>query len=658
MTLQGNQRERTALTWLTMSDIYLFLHKKRRFVLGTFFLSLLLFTLLFFLRPPGYIAHAMFQDSGSHNFESENSQLRKLLQAPTGKQTGGKALIWMGTYPILKKVIVQEGLQFELKSWQPIDALKLAWQSHVATNQYLKYGHVFQQIRHVNYFGDAPLYFTLHVLESDKVKLICQGKSRTFHVPSKIQFEEIEFEITHPFASQWHGKQIPIKALPLTRAYTKLKRKLKLTTAESDRNVIQLSFVHPFRDVAENVLNGIMVHYQDVLKRDIKRVIESQERNLKRRQKLLFEQFQEAMQDHVSQFERNIKDHGVMTTSEWLQKQREQEKLRQARIESIDYHLQDLQSPLAPLFASQRDDITSQVVSLLELQKKRNALGELKGSSSPLEVSKEGLNVRQCEEKWLRLNHEYDQLEMKRAQSEYFAKEVLKSHFELSALQEVFASSAIDDLIREAKHLKVIATSDTMYGEKEKKRAAEKIIYIRNHMASHLNDLEQHLREEKKRLESQISQAKTAFAGALDREIASLEDQNRKLFAEKKELLTRERALIDRLSDKDQKHLASIPSQWMSENLLKIKSDLNYSVLESLSQLVESTSVKYHMMQIKSRPIEFGLSFPKPYTFPFFPQWNFVRTWYDDPNVFHSCPLANLSWNSCLTNNSFAKRTL
>ncbi|MDN3504950.1 MAG: hypothetical protein P0S95_05195 [Rhabdochlamydiaceae bacterium] len=80
-------------------------------------------------------------------------------------------------------------------------------------------------------------------------------------------------------------------------------------------------------------------------------------------------------------------------------------------------------------------------------------------------------------------------------------------------------------------------------------------------------------------------------------------------------MLYKERQFLSGKLDEISMERAKLPEQWMSESLLQIKSDLNSSTLEALSQLVESTTIKQHLKHIDARPMEWGFSNMKRYSF-------------------------------------------
>jgi len=92
----------------------------------------------------------------------------------------------------------------------------------------------------------------------------------------------------------------------------------------------------------------------------------------------------------------------------------------------------------------------------------------------------------------------------------------------------------------------------------------------------------------------------------VNQEIYFLDQQFQKIKTNKLELFEKEKSiLLGKLSEL-KTTMESFPGKWLMENRLQLKTEMIMSVMEGISQLVESKNVEYHLRQFESKPIDFA----------------------------------------------------
>jgi hypothetical protein len=90
----------------------------------------------------------------------------------------------------------------------------------------------------------------------------------------------------------------------------------------------------------------------------------------------------------------------------------------------------------------------------------------------------------------------------------------------------------------------------------------------------------------------------------LAQEITLVEAQMEKILEEQLLALDAEKQYIQNKLVHIQEELKDVPQKWLMENRLQLQADLNISMMEGMSQLVESKNIEHHLLQVESKPID------------------------------------------------------
>lgn len=600
--------------YITIADVRLFLSQKKRWLGAVFIVSFFAGLALFALRAPSYRAVASFQDAGVSGTSDQIGALKKMVEDSTSNYRKGKAIVWMKSTPVLSRVIEREGLQIELKSPTIFTRYALTVPAHLRTKGFrLKEGFV-NQIKGVVYEGEEPLDMEL-TLASPSEMIVRMGQvEKAFPLPGSITMNGISFRCDEVISHQEVGLTIALRVLPFNRALQRLKKSLHMDMGKADRNAIQIAYTHSSRLKAEQTLDTLMAEYQDFLIEDLNRVTAARMDYLTQRQGDLFDQFEGAMDGHVGHFQQNIRRHGFMTTSDWIEQKGALDIQLQERLQMIENEIEgarwaEKSHMLLPGPENQR-----LYDKLSELKVKKEAIEpHLKGQGDPFDDS---LDVASCEQLLEGYRREMDTSFQRLAMLRSLSDQVLESAFELSSLSTFLPDPISQGVIKKGAVLTNLLRDPRQLGEKELKRASEQLVIHRETLKSHIEQLAE--LEEKRQLDLDRGRnsALLSYSAALSKEIELLEGQNDEVVAEHIQLLASEQELLLNRRHQLKEEMEDIPPQWMSETLLKLKSDLNYATLESLSLLVESTNVKHHLMQAESRPIDRAMAMNRPTGLP------------------------------------------
>ena len=564
---------------LTVADLTYLIGRNKKGLWLTFGVCFILFSALLTLRYPIYQARAKFQDTpGSPSTIKEKLEDKNPFQSSPFYK--GKAYIWMSSSTLLKRVIEQHALQLELKSSNYLKRLYTGFEAHFFPKSYLAVADDLTAIKHLTYDGVKPIYFHVKRLSSDRIEV----KGKVYTIPAKIDLGALKFEIVKPIAHS-----LDLRALPTSLAIVKMKKDLKLSTTKIDSNVIELSLQRPTPLDAEATIDAIMQEYRIMLSEDLNRMISGQMDYLTKRKGELFNQFETAMDEHVSYYLKNIQTHGFMTTQEWIAHKGALDSKFEERLQKLHEQIQSAK------FAKE---------SRMFIPTNNHMLSR----SFDIQGKKEGVNLIESEQRLARYRDQRDQSEQRVETLRRYSKEVLVDSFDLLTLPS-------NPLVASGIELQKALIDKEKLSSKEIENLKKRLRRVRHALSDQLSqdaDLE---KKNQLQFAKKVASLTDDYQGQLNQELSHLEEQNEALLSDQIEQYESESAFLKQKRSEYQQELQNIPEQWMSETVLKLKSDLNYSVLEALSTFVESKSVQNHLMPIEVRPIEHGFALKRPISF-------------------------------------------
>lgn len=187
-----------------------------------------------------------------------------------------------------------------------------------------------------------------------------------------------------------------------------------------------------------------------------------------------------------------------------------------------------------------------------------------------------------------------------------YLKDVMTTHpnFELSAFWGVLSDpigaehikrcSEIMDQLRDESNLmlKDIARLQESL-EKEKRSLFE-------HVAHQYEIAQRDLSLAREKLEK----LNAATFDLINQEIFLLDEQTDALRAEKLSAYEREKKLLQEMQLEQKDQMKNVPEKWLRENKLSMRADMIMSLMEGMSQLVESKNVEAHLRQFESKAID------------------------------------------------------
>ena len=195
---------------------------------------------------------------------------------------------------------------------------------------------------------------------------------------------------------------------------------------------------------------------------------------------------------------------------------------------------------------------------------------------------------------------------------EYALNNAMKHEFELTSLTSILKDPISCDILSRVAKASVEMQNDRYYSQKDKERLSFSIEKERVALTTHLKERLHLTHLHKQLLGRKIKALQSQMTQLVNQEIALIENQIHTSIQEKIQALNLEKAQIKSKLQTIYHEMKDLPKKWLLENKLQLKSDLNVSMMEAISQLVESKNVEHHLMQIESKPIDKAYAPLKP----------------------------------------------
>ncbi len=295
---------------VTLSDVKKFFRDRGGGILGlSLFLSIGLIAILLSYSPPKYLAQATFREV------TEKPEIQSLFKTLFGNSShfsdeAGAATV-MKSHQVLQPLIQKMGLQGQLDLRTGL--LSSIWDNLNAecrkTVPDLDTG-IFQDIL---YKGERKLYFSLSFWK-DGFEIFQDGillyKGRCLE---KITLQNSTFTITRIPKNIQYGKLYPFTIVPWEVVSKELKKEIRIYTDKINPNILNLEYSHRDRNLATNLLNQLMLQYQEYLKQEQEALAHIQLAYLEKRHEDFTQKMEKCLDEHTVYVKNNLGNEGFIS---------------------------------------------------------------------------------------------------------------------------------------------------------------------------------------------------------------------------------------------------------------------------------------------------------------------------------------------------------
>lgn len=530
------------------------------------------FAYLLFSKQPCYTAQATFQQA-----QGKYEEMASLQTFLKGMRFGGEessAASAMQSKRLLAIVCKKMGLQVE-----PLSRFG-RWKT-AQKNLYLGLGVHREEAEgatfcDVSYEGESRETFYLNPLEQGRFELLDAAKSRLVQGELGIPLQTTAFKMTVlSMPTTMHQFQL----LPIESCVQKARAQLKIKKNKIDSQLLELSFSHTNRKMAQQFVDRLMLCFQEDLLFQHNKLAEKQLAFLQKRKDELQNTYDTALAEHSSYLTRSLGDEGLIGLTQQVDEIVVPKEEYTSRLDTLDVDLRRWQ----------------------EIHRARQLLAQADQKSSPLlcEDMKDvaqptidpqfvGVDLPTAQKFYAEYSCQKDELIAELKELAYVQNHLKEPHFEITALTKVMEDPVSLEMIQEAARLSVQLCDENNRSLKEQERLKEALEAQKRFIASHLDRTVELVRLK---------------LSLVDRKMAGLQKTAVELISSEKVILQYK---LDELKEK----MHTIPERWRLENQLKLKREMTLLIMEGMAQLTESKLVDHHLFAVSSRPLDFAYAPP------------------------------------------------
>lgn len=335
---------------ITLSDLLHIFKTHKVAILFTSIICCILAASFALSRPVLYNIEGTFKDKGKSN--SGVSTLSILLNTGSN-QTEGEALATIKSRKFMEKLIYRRGLQGFLIKMVPRFDLFGSIPDHLL----VEYAH-FMAVKHpvlpdnpptiwlqdVAYNDEVSKGFTLRFLNEEAFEIFDKnnhpiGESE---LGRKFSGEDFSFTIMRKSSEPLSGTSWYLELMPLQTVSDLLLGTLTVQADANDRNLLHIKLLHPNRHTGTEILNSMMLIYQEHIRQEQKRISQEQISYLEKRQREMNENLRAMMEKHAKNMTHDISKSGFFNSLRAIEFYTASQTMYQQKLYDIELAIQRL----------------------------------------------------------------------------------------------------------------------------------------------------------------------------------------------------------------------------------------------------------------------------------------------------------------------------
>ncbi len=457
----------------------------------------------------------------------------------------------------------------------------------------------------LHYEGEKKQQYYLRFLNANKFELLNLKKSVIVsgYLGEKLKFNGITLTLIKTPSSLKIGKFYPLTIFPRVAVVKECRKKISIKPLQEEKKILLIKFADTSRYQAAAFINTLMEKYEEFLIEENQDATEAHLSYLDKRREELNQKLDIEMQNHAALFKKNLGKQGFMGMQEELKYVLQPLQLHKARLDEIDMEMSSLDKRPSPAFtesaklSTQFDRHLAQEIKKASAEKfisqkglsdlffRRKNLQENSTYIDALETDFRGMSLAAIQTLFQQYCHQLDQLHSQMKQLIFFRDNLLEPHFEMTTLSTILSDTVTEQLVKKSSEIESQLCDSINHSEKEHQRLKEALSSHKRFLQSHLN---QTLNLGKIRIQ------------LIKEKISSLHGVMRDLLKKEKEVL--EKKIFD-----IKKSLEEIPELWRLEKGIHFKGELIKGMMEGLTEIAESKNLSRHLYQVESKPLDKAL---------------------------------------------------
>lgn len=216
----------------------------------------------------------------------------------------------------------------------------------------------------------------------------------------------------------------------------------------------------------------------------------------------------------------------------------------------------------------------------------------------------EGLDLESIDKLYFQTIDHLDLIRLEKSKLELATQKMQTGAFEMSSLSSLSTSPAGQDITQGLSKLYYQLRDEPNLTFKDKERLQRAIDHEMINLKRYLHDQIDLLNIQETMNRQKIDLIKGMQFQQINQEIILLEQQFDEMLHSKLLELKREKQYLHSKLSQIGHLIKTMPEKWLMENKLQFATDVNLSIMEGISHLVESKNIDHQLMHIESKPID------------------------------------------------------
>lgn len=354
----------------SFGDLLRLYQKSKKAILRAAFVFSALASVYALTKPVLFEAKATFKE-GSESSDA-GGLLGKLGALGGIAPQSPQAAALMQSHQVLKPLVCKMGLQIVSEEQAKAGGKKRCFFENLSL-LFRKPLTAFDpfRFRDVIFEGQKPLAFEIIFSSPDSFTIFAKGCKKVGSLKRRIDLGDgVSFFLESAPKALQCQRIYRFTLLPWNAATGSIRDRLQITAHKINASIKNLSFLHRDRELAAEILNGVMQSYQCYLESEHDKIAQKQVDYLAKRQNDMYEMMKQTVEEHQSYLAQNLQRGGFMG----LKEQAEFLSQPHARLYQSAF---DAQLEMEQLLKRKSNGFAEQTLSVQEIQELRHAIQSL-----------------------------------------------------------------------------------------------------------------------------------------------------------------------------------------------------------------------------------------------------------------------------------------
>ncbi len=233
----------------------------------------------------------------------------------------------------------------------------------------------------------------------------------------------------------------------------------------------------------------------------------------------------------------------------------------------------------------------------------RNIEERLAHQQSPL-AEFQGINLNIAKDLYINYSKDLSETESHANQQSFIIGQIGDPAFEISSLSTVLTDPISTEMISKASAIILTLKDSENRSLKEQERLKSDLAIQKGFLTTHLQQAVQLLDLRQNFLKEKITSLQSINLSLLHEQISLLENQTKKYIANAIDNLKQEQKLLQDNLKELRLEMAAFPHKWAAERLIEQQMEINKTMVEEISKLVESKNISNNLEKIQSAPLD------------------------------------------------------